>query len=349
MPSADGTVAVVVVTWNSSKVIKGMLDSLPHGLEGVDWHLNVVDNDSADETVEIVERWATEHPDVRCRQVGTGYNAGYSIAINTGLAHAEPYTAALVLNPDLRLHAGCARVLLDALEREPGTGIAVPLLYDEHNGLSLSLRREPTVLRAFGEAVLGARAGRLSMLGEVIRDERHYRKQTVVDWATGAAMLISAQCLAESGPWDESFFLYSEETEFALRARDHGYLTRLVPEASAVHIGGEGDVSPALWTLMTLNRVRFYRRRHSLPASAVYWSATLLRELPRAALGRPRSRGAARALLSPGRFRAIPAPRPGPSKSGPPQPMPSEPPQPPQPPRSEPSQSTTTGSPPPGH
>jgi N-acetylglucosaminyl-diphospho-decaprenol L-rhamnosyltransferase len=303
-------VAVVVVTWNSAGVIRALLDSLPPGLEGLGWHLNVVDNDSADDTAALVGQWAAEHPRVRCRLVQTGYNAGYSVAINAGLAQAEPYTAALILNPDLRLRPGCGRALVDALGSQPGTGIVVPLLYDEQGELSKSLRREPSVLRALGEAVLGARAGRLSRFGEVILDDECYRRPSVVDWATGAAMLISADCLAESGPWDESFFLYSEETEFALRARDLGYATRLAPDAAATHIGGEGGVSPTLWTLLTLNRVRFYRRRHSLPAAAAYWSATLLRELPRAALGRPRSRSAARALLSPARFRAIPAPRP---------------------------------------
>jgi GT2 family glycosyltransferase len=310
-----GDIAVVVVTWNSAAVIRALLDSLPPGLEGLGWHLNVVDNDSADETTALVAQWAAEHPETRCRLVQTGYNAGYSAAINAGLDQAEPYTAALVLNPDLRLHPGCARALVDTLAHHPRTGIVVPLLYDEHGNLSKSLRREPSVLRALGEAVLGARAGRLRRFGEVILDEECYRRPSVVDWATGAAMLISAQCLAEAGPWDESFFLYSEETEFALRARDLGYATRLAPDAAALHIGGDGGTSPALWTLLTLNRVRFYRRRHSPAAGAAYWSATLLRELPRAALGRPRSRSAARALLSPARFRAIPAPRPNTSQA----------------------------------
>jgi N-acetylglucosaminyl-diphospho-decaprenol L-rhamnosyltransferase len=309
-PGVEAVLAVIVVTWNSAAVIRPLLDSLPSGLEGLGWHLNVVDNDSADDTAALVGKWAAEHPQVRVRLVQTGYNAGYSIAINAGLAQAEPHTAALILNPDLRLHPGCARALLDALARRPRTGIVVPLLYDEHGELSKSLRREPSVLRALGEAVLGARGGRFSRFGEVILDDAYYRRSSVVDWATGAAMLISAECLAEAGPWDESFFLYSEETEFALRARDLGYVTRLAPEAAAMHIGGDSGVSPKLWTLLTLNRVRFYRRRHSLPAAVAYWSAALLREVPRAALGHPRSRSAARALLSPARFRAIPAPRP---------------------------------------
>jgi N-acetylglucosaminyl-diphospho-decaprenol L-rhamnosyltransferase len=115
--------------------------------------------------------------------------------------------------------------------------------------------------------------------------------------------MISAECQDACGPWDESFFLYSEETEFALRARDRGFRTCLTPGAEAVHLGGESGVSAQLWTLLTINRVRLYRRRHHLPAAAAYWTATLLRELPRAALGKRRSRSAAAGLLSPSRLR----------------------------------------------
>jgi GT2 family glycosyltransferase len=42
-------------------------------------------------------------------------------------------------------------------------------------------------------------------------------------------MLISADCARACGPWDESFFLYSEETDFALRAGDLGFATAFVP------------------------------------------------------------------------------------------------------------------------
>ncbi|MCZ7627704.1 MAG: glycosyltransferase [Microthrixaceae bacterium] len=67
---------------------------------------------------------------------------------------------------------------------------------------------------------------------------RDYARERDADWATGAAMLISAECLAAVGPWDESFFLYSEETDYCLRARDRGFKLRYSPKATATHIGG---------------------------------------------------------------------------------------------------------------
>ncbi|WP_410169485.1 glycosyltransferase family 2 protein, partial [Actinacidiphila rubida] len=117
-------------------------------------------------------------------------------------------------------------------------------------------------------------------------------------------------CLEACGDWDESFFLYSEETEYCLRARDRGYATRLQPQAAAVHLGGDSRVSPYLWTLLTLNRVRLHRRRHGAVPAAAFWAAVLLREASRAALGRAPSRAAAAALVSPAKLRRPPGPAP---------------------------------------
>jgi len=286
-------VTVIVVSYNSAAVLPGLLESLADGLKGLDWQLIVADNASADDSVAIAERMVPG-----CRIAQTGRNAGYAAAFNEALAVADPSRAVLILNPDVRLCSGSVATLMDRLGPD-GVGIAVPRILDEEGGVAYSLRREPTVRRAFGEAVLGQRAGRYPALGETVVDRDAYFRDGPVDWATGAVMLMSRECLDACGPWEERFFLYSEETEFALRARDHGFLTSLVADAEVVHIGGESRVSPELWSLLTVNRVRLYRMRHSRPATALFWSVVLLREASRAALGHRRSRRAVAALVRP--------------------------------------------------
>jgi N-acetylglucosaminyl-diphospho-decaprenol L-rhamnosyltransferase len=126
---------------------------------------------------------------------------------------------------------------------------------------------------------------------------------TVTDWAEGSTLLISAECWQRCAPWDESFFLYSEETDFALRARDAGLVTRYVPSARAVHLEGGSAKTPGLWTLVVLNRLRLFRRRNSKVRTGVYWAALVVRETSRAVLGKRTSRAALRALASPRRMR----------------------------------------------
>ena len=53
-------------------------------------------------------------------------------------------------------------------------------------------------------------------------------------------------------------------------ARDAGLRTRYVPEAKAVHLEGDSRVSPGLWALLTLNKVRLHRRRKGALRATLY-------------------------------------------------------------------------------
>jgi GT2 family glycosyltransferase len=141
------------------------------------------------------------------------------------------------------------------------------------------------------------------MWGEVFIRPEHYRHETVADWATGAAMLVSDRCVAACGRWDESFFLYSEETEYCLRARDQGFELVLCPAVTAVHLGGESKVSPRLRTLLVVNRLRLYARARSRAATTMFWLVAVAREASRTLRGRPASREVLVALLSRRRMR----------------------------------------------
>lgn len=291
-------VLVAVVAYNSAEVLPGLLASLPAAMAGVPWQTVVVDNDSADDSVDVVRRLAPE-----ALVVATGRNGGYAAGINAAVAAGGPHTAVLVLNPDVRLDPGCVPTLLAAL-REPGVGIAVPRLRDAAGARIDSLRREPTLLRALADAVVGAeRAGRHGRLGEVVTDPAAYDGPADTDWAEGSTQLISAACWARVGTWDESYFLYSEEADFDLRARDAGQATRYVPSAGAVHLEGGSAGSVRLWPLLVVNRVRLFRRRHGRLRTVPFWAVVVLREATRAALGRRASRAALCALLDPVRLR----------------------------------------------
>jgi N-acetylglucosaminyl-diphospho-decaprenol L-rhamnosyltransferase len=99
------------------------------------------------------------------------------------------------------------------------------------------------------------------------------------------------------GRWDESFFLYSEECDYCLRARDHGFATRLAPAAEVRHLGGESRSHPELWSLLVVNKGRLYTRRHGAALGLGFRAAALLRELRLAAGGNRPSLAAARALI----------------------------------------------------
>jgi N-acetylglucosaminyl-diphospho-decaprenol L-rhamnosyltransferase len=306
-------ITVAVVTYNSRGLLPELLASLPAAFSWIEtqdgpqqhipWRLVVADNNSADETVTELRAIAPY-----AQIVEMGRNAGYAAGINAAVTAGGPHSAVLVLNPDVRLHPGCIPELVRALNQR-GVGIAVPRLHDGQDDLILSMRREPSILRTFADAFFGARrAGRLRATGEIVSDPMMYEKEMLTDWAEGSTQLISASCWAACGPWDERYFLYSEETDFDLRARDAGFATRFVPTAYATHLKGDSATSPPLWALLTINRVKLHKRRTGTIRASAFWTAMVLREGSRALLGRSTNRAALRALLSIARLRGTPGP-----------------------------------------
>ncbi|WP_436758522.1 glycosyltransferase [Streptosporangium sp. V21-05] len=288
--------AVVIVTYSSGKVVEGCLRSLDAALaDAGPARVVVVDNASADDTVERVRAVAPE-----AEVIQTGRNAGFAAGVNAGIAAADGCDV-LVLNPDIRLAPGSVLLLRQALAL-PGTGIAAPRLTGETGTLHLSMRRRPTVPRALGEALLGGnRAGRIPALGELVVDPAAYDSPQVVDWVAGAAWMISRACLDALDPLDERYFLYSEETEYMLRAGEAGFAVRYEPRAVAVHLGGEQSTSSRLWALSSANRVRMHRERYGRPRGQLMRLAVGLNELVRAVArggeGGTRHRAALRQLV----------------------------------------------------
>lgn len=289
--SRQTDVAVVIVTYNSSHVVGDLLDSLPTALGSLTADVVVVDNDSQDGTAELVAN--------RGIRVIRSANVGYAAGINVGVRAAAPAEAILVLNPDVQLREDCVQRLRSAL-RQPGVGIAAPRILSPNGKLQLSLRREPTLLRAIGLAMT-----RLPRLAEVISSPARYDRPGTADWALGAALLVSRECHDLLGGWDESFFLYAEETDLALRARDHALALRYEPTAVVVHIGGQSGRNNATHVMHVVNRIRLFRRRNGTAASWCFYFLTLANEVRWTLRGHPESRSAVAALLRPARRPAV--------------------------------------------
>ncbi|WP_327088038.1 glycosyltransferase family 2 protein [Nonomuraea sp. NBC_01738] len=297
-------VAVVIVTYNSADVLAGCLESLAGGAAGVRLSdVVVADNASKDDSVAI----AKAADGVRVVEVGR--NAGYAAAINAGLDALDlgELDAVYVINPDCRLRPGSILPLARVLD-DDRRGIAVPYMVNPDGSLQPSLRRMPAIGRAVVEALIGGiRAGRIGTLGELVTDPRDYARAREVAWATGAAMLMSARMLRELGPWDETFLLYSEETEYCLRAADHGWATYYEPASVIEHIGGDSAVNPTLAALLIVNKVTLFRRRRGPLAGTVYYLVVLAGEAARALTGRATSRRCVSWLLRPSlRMRSLP-------------------------------------------
>lgn len=287
---------IVIVTYNSERDIVRLLESLSAAAAGLTLRIVVVDNGSTDATVQFVR----DRSGVIC--IETGANHGYAAGINVGREHAGEYSALLVLNPDIVLEPGALREMFAVLD-ELAVGVVVPMLLGADGRRHPSLRREPTLARAIGDALLGDHLGwRPDWLSEIVRSETDYGYRHAVDWATGAAMLVSAACDHAVGRWDERFFLYSEEVDYAARARAAGFRVEYLPTARAWHRGRGSGSSDVLVALMAINRIRYMEKNARRPRA--YRAAVILHELLRC--GDMGHRKALRAVLRRSRWPVLP-------------------------------------------
>ncbi len=294
MAPDERTVTIVVVSFNSARLLPEFFASLGSALEGVEASVVLSDNASTDDSIAVA---ASAWPGVII--VSSPTNRGYAAAINAGVRAAPPAQAVVVLNDDIRLAPGAIEPMLRGLE-DPGVGVVVPMLTDGDGRLLKSQRREPTILRALGEAILGGRAAsRSSATSEIVQPDAAYQTECDVAWASGCAWAISEACWSAVGPWDESLFLYGEDLDYALRVKDAGLRIRYTPASSAVHLVGPSHRDPRLWSMLMWNRYRVYRRRHGTMKGLIYRSALILNEGLRSMSGSQVHRAALRTLLFP--------------------------------------------------
>lgn len=278
--------AAVIVTFNSEDHVAALLDSIPAAMGHLTYSVVVVDNGSVDRTVEVLEA-RTDCIVVR------SHNNGYAAGINRAVQESPDSEAVLILNPDATLDALSVPAMMEVLRR-PGTGIVAPRVRESDGSLSPTLRRGPTMGRVGGLSFTGHPA-----FTERIEDPQEYQAEHEVEWAVGAILLVDTAVFRALQGLDESYFLYSEETDFSLRAKDAGSATVYTPAAGAMHVGGGSGESATTHTMKILNRVRLYRRRRgTLPATA-YFALTVLTEARRALLGHRKSWSTLRALLLP--------------------------------------------------
>ena len=273
--------SIVIVTHNGRELALTTLESaLSHvGDLSVEWV--IVDSGSSDGTPEAVEeRW----PDISVTRLD---NVGFAVANNVGFA-ASRGRYVLALNPDTEVRWGRFDALVAAMDADRGIG-AASVIQEESDGSFQSIRRDPTVLRALGEALWLRKLPGLEALQERELDEQAYDQEQTADWLVGAVLVIRRAALADVGGFDERFFMYSEEADLCRRIRDAGWTVRHLPVMRILHHGGKPN--PRLAAQQTFSRLE-YASKHFGPLRAASYRAVLavhhLLRLGLYALGRGR-------------------------------------------------------------
>lgn len=259
--------SVVILNWNVCALLRGCLRSLapdPAGPRPLEIEIIVVDAGSTDGSAEMTVR---EFPSVRL--LARPENLGYSRGNNLGLAAAAGRYL-LVLNPDTQAAPGALPALVDFAEAHPQAGLAGPRLLNADGSTQSSRRRFPTLGLAFFESTWLQPLAPRRWLDRYYARDLPDDRPAVVDWVTGACLLIRREVYTQIGGFDEGFFMYSEELDYCRRARAAGWQVAYTPAAQVYHYEGKSsEQAPSAERHIRFQRskIRYFRKYHG-PAAA---------------------------------------------------------------------------------
>ena len=232
-------VTAILVNYNAGNELAVALRSIQSDCAEVEWEAVVVDNASSDNSAAIVETFP------RATLIRNPANVGFGRAVNQAAAVATA-PRLLLVNPDCRLVSGAISTLRSVLDAEPSCAVVGPRIFDPEGTVQGSARGDPDMLTG-----LFGRTGALRVLlpflpvarrNVVVEDAvRTGASSVVVDWLSGACMLIRRDAFTAAGGFDERFFLYWEDADLCRRLRNRGFQVRYVPGASAVHQVGRSS------------------------------------------------------------------------------------------------------------
>ena len=254
-PSFD----VIIVNWNSSAVLERCLASLA-ACRRANFAISrivVVDNASADGCAAVVNRF----PEVRLIQNAS--NAGFAAACNQG-ARGSQADYCLFLNPDTALEPGTLAEVAAFMEQPASSriGICGIKLLDEQGRVGLCCARFPTLRTCLVEM-----SGLDKLMPGIFRSNQfkpgELNASREVDQVMGAFFAIRRPLFEALGGFDERFFVYFEEVDLSLRARQMGAGSYFLSSASAVHTGRvSSDQSKSLRLVYYVRSRLLYSRKH---------------------------------------------------------------------------------------
>lgn len=305
MPGLD----VVVVNWNTGEQLRACLGSIA-GADRRGFELRrvvVVDNASDDGSAGRLEREG-----LPLALVPNERNRGFAAACNQGASGSEA-DYILFLNPDTRLSAGSLAHAVSYLDlpENRAVGLAGVRLVDESGNTAPSCSRFPTLAALLSKS-LGLHRLSARLFPTYALPLREHERDRDVDCVMGAFFLVRRTAFEALGGFDERFFVYFEETDFARRMRSRGWTCRYLAGASVYHRGGGASEQAGAERLFYAAASRIlYARKHFGPlAAGAFLASALTLEpafriiasvLPRAG-GSPRDTARAYSML----YRALP-------------------------------------------
>ena len=259
MRVAEPKVTVIIPNWNGMDHIVDCLESLLK-IDYYNYEVLVVDNNSADGSPKVI---ADRFPTVQI--IRSSENVGFAEGCNVGIRQAMKSESAYVwlLNNDTLVDPQSLTFLVRAAETDKSIGMAGSKIYDYD---------DPNIIRCAGMTINWFR-GETHLIGWHQHDKGQFNNYSDVEGLEGCSLLVSRRVCEKVGLMDREYFLYNEEIDWCVRARQRGFRCTFVPESIVFHKGGasSGEMfRPILSYYGTRNILRTISKSFSFPRREIY-------------------------------------------------------------------------------
>jgi GT2 family glycosyltransferase len=251
-------VGIVLVNWNGKEDTIECLESL-RGISYPDYEVLLVDNASTDGSREY---FIKHYPyvDLIFNEENLGFAEGNNVGIGRALEKGADYV--LLLNNDTVVEPDFLSGIVATAESDPGIGIVSP---------KICFYYDPDKVWAVG--------GTINMFTGSIGNYCEGAPQAgikgvrSVDYATGCALLIKAGAIGQIGLLDKDYFLYFEDTDWNVRAHEHGYKSVVNCDVRILHKSGASvsKIKDSSYYYMARNIPLFIRKNGKLYHKVVFY------------------------------------------------------------------------------
>jgi GT2 family glycosyltransferase len=241
--------SLVILNYKQRGLVKQCLKGIFASQPQLEYEVIVVDNDSGDGCLAMVDQLVNEYATPRrgsggmsrritlppVQRIAASHNGGFAFGNNLGI-RAATGRYVVVMNPDVAVVSGALEELVAFADAHPEIGILGPRLINPDGSVQLSCRRFPRLSTPlYRRTMFGKFWFAKSALTNYLMTDWDHNKTTDVDWLFGAFLLIRKTSLEKIGLFDERFFLYFEDLDFCRRCWAAGFSVVYYPDVELVH------------------------------------------------------------------------------------------------------------------
>ena len=250
MPKRIPDVSVVIVNWNTAKLLQDCIESIIDQTQPDTYEIIVVDNGSTDGSAEMIKRC---FPEVVLTE--NTVNVGFAKANNQGFARCRGRYI-LLLNSDTIILDRAIQKTIQYAESDSQIGVVGCKLLYRDGSFQNSCFRFPGIPGTIINAIGLSRILPSLNWDRYGKADRYWKKPVPVDCVMGSFLLIRRDLLERIGHLDEVFFMYAEETDLCCRVRRQGKKVMYYPGASIIHYsrGSQKSWEDHVWACHAITR-----------------------------------------------------------------------------------------------